>query len=65
MHECIQMICGIVGSWNIYNQNVVTPKPISLLSVSNKISSVFITHLEEETVFLTFVQGRPIDVVYG
>lgn len=35
------MICAIVGIWNIYNQNVVTPKLISLLSVSNKISPVF------------------------
>lgn len=57
------MICGIVGSWNIYNQNIVTPKLISLLSVSNKISSVFVTHLEEETVFLTFMQGSPIYVM--
>lgn len=57
------MICGIVGSWNIYNQNVVTPKLMSLLSVSNKILSVFITHLEEEAVFLTSMQGRPVDVV--
>ena len=36
---------------------------VNVLSVSNKMSSVFRNPLGGRTVFLAFMQGRPIDVV--